>query len=177
MNKKLKFTLKLISNALLVIVVLLSFLLYGLQLFGIKAYSVLSPSMQSAYPVGSLIYVKQVDTNSLKINDPITFYLEGKVVATHRIVELVPDEDNPNKILFRTKGDENEEPDKKLVAPEKIIGKPFFCIPFLGFLGTYISQPPGRYLAIVFVSVIILIEIMIGIILDGDKNKSKSVQN
>lgn len=177
MNKKLKITLKVISSALIVSVVLLSFLLYGLQFFGLRAYSVLSPSMQSAYPVGSLIYVKQVDTKILKIGDPITFYLDGNVVATHRIVELVPDQDNPDKMLFRTKGDENEEPDKKLVAPESVIGKPVFCIPYLGFLGTYISQPPGRYIAITFVIVVILIEIMIDIILDSNKSKSKSAQN
>ena len=115
MDLNLKRILKTISNILIPTVVLLTFLLYGLQLFGMKPYAVLSGSMESVYPTGSLIYISDVDPTTLQVNDAITFRLKDGTIATHRIIEFVPDETDPTIVHFRTKGDENDIADGSLV--------------------------------------------------------------
>lgn len=178
--KKIKKAWDITSTMLIVIVVIFAILLGGIRLFGLSPYSVLSGSMESVYPTGSLIYVKEVEPETLKVGDVITFKMSGGTVATHRIIELVPDENDPDTIRFRTKGDENEIADGPLVNYGSIIGSPVFCIPFLGYLATYIMQTPGKYIAIAIAVILIGFEIVIGIVFDDkDKKKlqSETVQN
>lgn len=178
MKPTLKRILKIISNTLLISVVVLAFLFHGFQLFGIKPYTVLSGSMESVYPTGSLIYITKTDPAKLEINDVITFKMPSGIIATHRIIELVPDEANSDIIKFRTKGDENEIADGTLVDFSSIVGKPLFCIPFLGFIANYIMYPPGKYVVLSVAAVLILIEIIISVAFnDKNKKKSNTVQN
>lgn len=177
MTQKLKNTLKIISNVLVIFVVALAILLHGLQLIGLKPYSVLSGSMQSVYPTGSLLYIKDVSPKTLNVGDIITYKMEGGFLCTHRIIEMVPDEDNPEIVRLRTKGDENDTADP-LVDTNNVVGKAVFCIPMLGYLATYMSVPPGKYLAITVAISLILIEILISLVLDNNnKNKTKREQN
>jgi len=173
MSSSSKKILKWISDLLVILVVVLAFLLHGLKLFGLTPYSVLSGSMESVYPTGSLIYVKDVDPATLEVGDVITFQLAGETVATHRIIELVPDEADPETVRFRTKGDENEVVDGALVEYGNVIGQPVFCIPMLGFLAVYIMHPPGKIVAISVAVALVVIEIMISILIDDKEKKHK----
>ena len=164
---------KVVSNVLVILSVLLAVLLHGVKLFGLTPYAVLSGSMESVYPTGSVLYVAKVDTDELKVQDAITFTTPDGTVATHRIIELVPDEADPSVNLFRTKGDENDIADGTLVSPDNVIGKPLFCIPYLGYLAEYIMEPPGKYVAITAAIALVIIETMISIVLD-DKEKPRS---
>lgn len=74
--------------------------------------------------------------------------LDEKTVATHRVVEIVPDENDSSVIRFRTKGDANNTEDGNLVHYKNVIGTPVFTIPKLGYLANYIQSPTGRYIAI-----------------------------
>lgn len=169
--------LKVVSDALVIAVVILAILLHGLQFIGLKPYSVLSGSMQSVYPTGSLLYVKDVNPEALKVGDVITYKMAGGTLCTHRIIEIIPNEDNPDIIRFRTKGDENDTADP-LVDYDSVVGKAVFCIPLLGYLATYMAVPPGKYIAITVAVALILIEIMISLVLDDkDKKKTKTEQN
>jgi len=114
----------------------------------VQVYGVLTGSMEPQYPVGSLIYVTPVDASELRVNDVITFSVSPNVIATHRIVELVLDENNPSLVRFRTKGDANREVDASLVSPSNVIGKVQFSIPQIGHLANYIQHAPGTYVAI-----------------------------
>lgn len=172
MNPKLKKSLKIVSDVLVILVVILAILLHGLQLFGLKPYSVLSGSMQSVYPTYSLLYIRDVEPDTLEVGDVITYKMGNDMLCTHRIVEIVPDDDHPDIFRFRTKGDENDVTDP-LVEYEDVVGKAVFCVPYLGWLATNISQPPGKYIAVTVAIALILIEIMISIVLD-DKDKKKS---
>ena len=100
-----------ITNILVGLVVLLAIALVGVRLVGIQVFTVLSGSMEPAYHVGSLIYVKEVDYKQLQPGDVITFMLDENTVATHRIVEVVPDEEDPETLRYRTKGDANNAAD------------------------------------------------------------------
>jgi len=145
-----KATLRSISTIIVIAVAVVAFFISGIRLFGFQVYGVLSGSMEPSYPVGSLVYVKQVDPAELKIRDVITYSLNRNTIVTHRIIEIVPDENNPNTIRYRTKGDANENADNALVSAGSIIGKVAFCIPHLGNVASYIQSPPGLYVAIGF---------------------------
>lgn len=165
--------LKVISDVLLALVLIVAFLFYGMRILGFTPYTVLSGSMERVYPTGSIIYVRDVEPETLDINDVITFKMKNGVVATHRIVGFVEDEKNRNIIYFQTKGDENEVVDGNLVKYEDVIGKPVFHIPYLGYVATFIIQPIGRIVAILVGIALVLVEIIIGMILDDEKDKKE----
>ena len=141
-----------ITTIVLILVIVLAILLVGVRLVGIEPYTVLSGSMEPTYHVGSLIYVKEVDVNDLKVDEPITFYLDGSTVATHRIVEILPDTSNPDAIYFRTKGDANDSVDSNLIHSSKVIGKPIFTVPYLGYFSNFLQQPEGFKFAIIAIA-------------------------
>lgn len=140
--------LKNLSTGLVVAAIIFAFLIAGIRLFGVQVYGVQSGSMEPAYPVGSLIYVKDADVSELRVNDVITFSMSPGVIATHRIVQIVPDENNPSIVRFRTKGDANREVDSALADETNIIGKAMFAIPKLGYVAQFIQGSPGIYVAI-----------------------------
>lgn len=139
------------------IAVIIAIMLVGMRIFGFHVYTVLSGSMEPTYHVGSLIYVKEADVDDLKAGDVITFMLYDQTTATHRIVEVVPDENDPNVVRYRTKGDANPIEDQQLVRYENVIGTPVFTIPYMGYVANYIQQPPGIYVAIAVAAVLVML--------------------
>lgn len=177
MNPKLNKALKITSSVIVGVVVLLTVLIYGSKLFGVEPYAVLSPSMEPKYPTGSLIYVADVEPADLKVNDVITFQLAGESTATHRIIELVPDENDPTVVRFRTKGDNNDTVDGSLVEADRVIGKPVFCIPLLGYFKMYIQTPPGNVIALTVGIALLLVVFILDTITDDKDKKKKSIEN
>lgn len=145
-----------VSTTVVVLMVILALLLAGARLLGLQVYTVLSGSMEPNYHVGSIIYVKKVDPSTLQVGDAISFMLSENTVATHRIVEVVPDEDNPSLVRFRTKGDNNTIVDTSLVHPNNVLGKVVGTIPYLGYLSDFIQHPPGSYITFAAAAVMIL---------------------
>lgn len=173
MNKKVKAVIKAINFLIVTITVLFVALTVGVKLFGIHMYTVLSGSMEPEYPVGSLLYVKEVDADSLEEGDVITFRLTESTIATHRIVEIVPDEDGSGGISFRTKGDANETVDAALVKDESVIGTPIVTLPEMGYFASYIQNPPGRYFAVGVGVFLILFVFVSDSVLDEKDDKKK----
>lgn len=157
MNKKIKKIWNGFTTALVAAVVVLAVLLVGARIAGLRVFTVLSGSMEPVYHVGSLIYVKDVDYTELEPGDVITFMLDESTVATHRITEVVPDEDDPDVLRFRTKGDANDSEDASLVHYKNVIGTPVFTIPCLGYVANYIQNPPGTYIAIAVGAILLLL--------------------
>lgn len=129
--------------SLVAISVVLMLLLVGVRIIGLTPYTVLSGSMEPQYHVGSVIYIKEVDPQTLSVGDPITFRLVNGTVVTHRIEEIMTE----NGLYFRTKGDANNISDSPIEA-SSIMGKPVFSIPLLGFVANFIQNPPGTYITI-----------------------------
>ena len=178
MGKTLKKILNVISTILVAIVVVLALLLVGARFIGLNVYTVLSGSMEPTYHVGSLIYVKDVDTDELKAGDVITYMLDEDTIVTHRIADVIPDETDPSIIRFQTKGDANDSVDGSLVHYKNVIGTPVFSIPELGYLANYIQKPPGRYIAISAGAIILLLVFLPDLFSDDDKSeKKKKKQN
>lgn len=178
MGKTLKKILNVISTILVAIVVVLALLLVGARFIGLNVYTVLSGSMEPTYHVGSLIYVKDVNTDELKAGDVITYMLDEDTIVTHRIADVIPDETDPSIIRFQTKGDANDSIDGSLVHYKNVIGTPVFSIPKLGYLANYIQKPPGRYIAISAGAIILLLVFLPDLFSDDDKSeKKKKKQN
>ena len=174
MNKTVKKIWNWLTTILVVLVVILAILLVGARLVGLQVFTVLSGSMEPTYHVGSLIYVKKVDPFQLKSGDVITFMLDEDTVATHRVVEVVQDEEDASVIRFRTKGDANEAEDGSLVHYRNVIGTPVFTIPKLGYLANYIQHPPGTYVAI-SAGAILLLLVFIPDLFSDDKKEQPAV--
>ena len=137
-----------ISTAIVAVSVVLAVLFVGVRLFGLRPLAVLSGSMEPEYPVGSLTYIKRVDYKTLKPGDVITFMLDENTLATHRIVEVISDENDPSELRYRTRGDANSACDGSLVHRKNIVGTPVFSVPKLGYVANFIQTPPGSYAAI-----------------------------
>lgn len=172
MRKTIKRIWNWISSILVAAVVLLAVALVGVRIVGLQPYVVLSGSMEPTYSVGSLIYVKSTDYKQLKVGDPITFLVSEDTVATHRIIEVLPDEDDPNTIRYFTQGDANDAPDGSSVHYKNIIGKPVFSIPYLGYVSNYIQAPPGKYVAISGCALLMLLVFLPDIFVKDEKKDS-----
>ena len=146
-----------VTTVLVILIVILAVLLVGVRLVGFRVFTVLSGSMEPTYHVGSLIYVKDVDYRQLEAGDVITFMLDENTVATHRIIQVVPDEDEPEVLRYATQGDANDAPDGTLVHYKNVIGTPVFTIPKLGYVANYIQNPPGTYIAISGAAILLLL--------------------
>lgn len=164
-----------VTTVLVAAVVLLAVALVGVRLFGLQVYTVLSGSMEPAYPVGSLLYDKKVDPAALRPGDVITFMLDEETIVTHRIVEVVPDEEDSSVLRFRTKGDANAAEDGGLVHYKNVLGTPVLTIPKLGYFADFIQHPPGLYLAVAFGAVLLLLTFLPDLLDGGKKKKGKRV--
>ena len=150
------------SSVLVGVVVIFAVLLIGVRLFGIQVYSVISGSMEPEYPVGALIYVKEVKPSEVEVGDVITFVLSNETPATHRVIAI-----DKEAQLFYTQGDANyqinEETGEKVYMEDppvhfnNLIGKPVFKIPVLGYIAYYIQHPPGMYIAIAAGAILLIL--------------------
>lgn len=167
------------SSVLVGLVVIFAVLLIGVRLFGIQVYSVISGSMEPEYPVGALIYVKEVKPSEVEIGDVITFVLSNETPATHRVIAI-----DKEAQLFYTQGDANyqinEETGEKVYMEDppvhfnNLIGKPVFKIPVLGYIAYYIQHPPGMYIAIA-AGAILLILVFLPDLLKSEKKEIKKL--
>ena len=162
-----------ITSLLVILVVIGAMLLGGVRILGYQVFTVLSGSMEPVYHTGSLIYVKDVDYRDLGEGDVITFMLNEDTVATHRIVGVVPDEDDPSVVRYRTKGDANDAEDGALVHYKNVIGSPVFTIPYLGYVANYIQNPPGTYIAISGGAVLMIL-VFLPDLLGSDEEEKKT---
>ena len=177
MPKQVKKIWNAVSGVLVAAVVIFAVLLVGARLVGLRVYSVLSGSMEPTYHVGALIYVKTVDPFELESGDVITFMLDENTIATHRIVGIVPDEEDSSVIRFRTKGDANEAEDGGLVHYKNVIGTPVFTLPYLGYVASYVQSPPGSYIALSAGAILLLLVFLPDVFADdGKKEKAEKTE-
>ncbi len=123
------------------------------DVFGYKPMIVLSGSMETYIYTGDLVFVKMVDTDTLKVNDIIAFRNETNTVTTHRIIEIVMEN---GERFFRTKGDNNNVEDANLVPMSAVEGVYVGKISGLGNYLTFVGQPIG-------LAVLLLIILVVGL--------------
>lgn len=137
---------------------LLTVLLVLPGLFHIHPLAVQSESMEPAYPLGSMIYVKKVDESRLAEGRVVTFRLaDEETLVTHRIVRV----DEENRVLY-TKGDANELEDSAATPFSRVVGSPALCIPHLGYLAGYLSSAAGKVGILLSVVIVCILSWMDG---------------
>ncbi len=116
-----------------------------------NAYVIISPSMVPTIKVQDAVIIKRVEENQLKKGDMITFnstdYRYSGVTVTHRIVGIEKIEDG--RILYTTKGDNNNTPDTTRITYDNIYGKVIMRIPKIGYLQYFLTQSYGWIIAVV----------------------------
>lgn len=163
-----------VTTILVALVVILAVLLVGVRLFGLQVFTVLSGSMEPTYHTGALIYVKEVDYKEIEPGQVITFMLDENTIATHRVVEVVPDNEDSTVLRYKTKGDANDAEDGSLVHYKNVLGSPVFTIPYLGYLANFIQHPPGMYIAISVGAILLILVFLPDILFDDEEEKEKS---
>lgn len=114
---------------------------------------VMSGSMEPAIPVGSIVIVKNVNPEDVKVDDVIAFE-SGESRTLHRVIEKVFEN---GSFYLRTKGDANEDPDPWTVKPEDVCGALLLTIPYYGYLLYFAGTPIGFALFILVPAIILIV--------------------
>lgn len=129
------------------------------NLFGVRAYAVLSDSMAAtSFDAGDIVFVKAVDPATLKAGDIISFKSSkpdtyGEII-THKIRELTTDESgDPGFITYGTTTNVNDE---QIVTYPYVVGKMLFSVPNVGEFFAFIKTPTG-YILVIFLPIAILL--------------------
>lgn len=155
-KKKIAHICSVIGTVLLIILIISCLPLTLPKAFGYQMYTVISGSMEPALPVGSLVYVKYQEPESIEKKDIIAFYgsNESSSIITHRVVY--------NKKLsgeFVTKGDANKEKDMNPISYNQYMGKVVLMIPVIGGVAQTLTTGSGKIVLFSFIGLIFLLEI------------------
>ncbi len=157
-----------LSTLIIIAFAVIAGLLIIPMLFGCKNMAVLSGSMEPGIAVGSVVFVKETDAESIKPGDVITYKLSGGTMVTHRVVSV----DSENKELI-TKGDANEVEDGSPVAFSAVVGREVFHVPLLGYLTIYIRTPIGIIAVCGVLIVLILLNFLPGVLQPEEEKKEE----
>lgn len=192
MRKVLKRIFNIIIDIIVVLILIVSVLVVTLSLttkssgvpniFGIAPLSVQTQSMEDTINPGDLIFctLTEIDDEFQK-DDVVTFPIEingEQVLNTHRIVEVVADN---NITYYKTQGDNKEtnpEPDKDLQTSSTIVAKYTGTkIPGLGNVLSFIRTQLGFFLCILLPMIIFFIYEGIRVVINLlAYNKEKAIE-
>lgn len=125
------------------------------NIFGYQLKTVLSGSMEPGIKTGSIIVVKPTeDKEKFKKGDVITFMDEQQRVITHRITEVI---NSDGKILYRTKGDNNNAEDQNPVPSDNVLAEyTGVTIPYIGYIQDFASSKNGILVMVIIPGVLLL---------------------
>lgn len=135
-----------ILTALVAVTLILTHALGG------RIVTVLSGSMEPTYHTGSLLFIRPVDPAAIEAGDVIAYMVTDEIMVTHRVVEVL---DNVGVRQFRTKGDANSVADEAPVDGGSVVGTPAFSVPFAGYVVNFAQHPPGSYITMVVMLLIL----------------------
>lgn len=99
---------------------------------GLSIFNVLTSSMESEIPKGSMVITKSIDEGELYIGDDITFLVGPTTTITHRIVGIIENYNDTGYRGFETKGIENANKDKDVIVSPNIVGKVIYHNYYMG---------------------------------------------
>lgn len=193
MKKALKRIVNIVIDIIVVLILIVSVLIVTLSLtskssgvptiFGIAPLSVQSNSMEDTINTGDLIFCKVIDDISYeyKKGDIVTFPIEingEETLNTHRIVDIVEDD---NITYYQTQGDNkdtNPVPDKELQTSTSIVAKyTGNKIAGVGYVLSFIRTQLGFFLCVLLPMIIFFVYEAIRVILNVIAyNKEKAVE-
>ena len=125
----------------------------------IALYNVLTESMEpNINPQDVVVTIKEKDPLKIRVGDVITFYSTSSIsrgmIITHRVVEVVTTDQG---IAYKTKGDNNSNPDTAPAEFHNVIGKVVVKIPNLGYVQRILASKAGWLIIIVIPALFIII--------------------
>lgn len=121
------------------------------NLFGYMPFSIQTQSMEPTIKAGDVVIGKEVDFNTLKEGDIITYWTtvdEQKILNTHRITKVISN-GKGTVPSFKTKGDNNQIEDEYTVAAADIVAKYNSKISGLGKAVDFLETQKGFFICIV----------------------------
>lgn len=139
-----------IFYSVLIIAVVFAFIYSGSKdsgkRFGPFAYNtVLTTSMQSVYPKGSLVTSWAVKPgeplqSGLADGDDIVFTKDDGTVVVHRIIEIMDNYEDGGQRAFKTQGVDNPAPDNWITYEGNVIGRVTWHVPYVGDILAFIAD-------------------------------------
>ena len=121
------------------------------NLFGYMPFSIQTQSMEPTIKAGDVVIGKEVDFNTLKEGDIITYWTtvdEQKILNTHRITKVISN-GKGSVPSFKTKGDNNQIENEYTVAAADIVAKYNSKISGLGKAVDFLETQKGFFICIV----------------------------
>ena len=112
------------------------------------ALTVLTRSMEPAYPPGTLVIVQPVAPNDIAIGDAITYQFQPGVpeYITHRVIAV--SRSTGGELSFTTQGDNNAEPDADVVLADQVQGRVWYSLPWIGWVNNAVGGGGKTWLVI-----------------------------
>jgi len=101
-------------------------------LMGYSVMMVLTDSMHSEIPRGSLVAIKRVDPAEIRVGDDVTYIREDNSTVTHRVIGIAENYGGSGMRGFQTQGVDNRLPDPDIVYANNIAGKVEWHNAFIG---------------------------------------------
>jgi len=138
-----------VSGGLLLVVVAIAALVIVVPwLTNSTPLTVLTRSMEPAYPPGTLVIVQPAEPEEIRIGDVITYQIAPGVpeYITHRVVAV--SSSTSGAITFTTKGDNNGVADENPVIAEQVMGRVWYSLPWIGWLNNAVGGGGKTWLVI-----------------------------
>lgn len=133
----------------LAIVTVIAVLFVGFNLLtGAKGYAVTSDSMSDTLNRGDVVFSRAVSFEELREGDIVTVRVGDSGYFTHRIVDIDSD---GRKIT--TRGDANAANDPMQTEAERVVGKMWYSVPFIGYFSILFAGAKSTTVLIILVIV------------------------
>ncbi|MDY7541678.1 MULTISPECIES: signal peptidase I [unclassified Cryobacterium] len=129
-----------VSGAILLLVVALALLLIVVpKVTGSTPLTVLTSSMEPDLPPGTLIIVRPVTPDEIRIGDVVTYQIRSGQpgVITHRVTAISSSSAGGRTFTF--KGDNNSVADADQVLPVQIQGRLWYSVPWVGWVNNAVN--------------------------------------
>ncbi len=158
---------RILSNAVLAAVIVIAALMLVPRILGYMPYTVLSGSMEPAYPVGGIVFVQPTAPENLHAGDVVMYQLANGVPVTHRVVSA-----DSTQRTFITKGDANPTEDPSPVPFDAVIGKAKLYLPLLGYIALFVQTVPGLICVVLMMLIVLLLPKAVGLIEEPIRNQT-----
>ena len=153
-----------VSIAVLLLVLALGAVVVAIpRLAGAIPLTVLTSSMEPRLPPGTLIVVRPVATDDIRVGDVVTYQIQSGVpgVISHRVIAINLAADGGRTFIL--KGDNNSVADTDPVIPAQVQGRLWYSVPYVGFANTAVSGnvrawavPAGGVLLLLYAAITIV---------------------
>ncbi|MCL2434394.1 MAG: signal peptidase I [Clostridia bacterium] len=102
------------------------------KIMGYSFFTLMSDSMDSQIPMGSIVVIRHTDQQKIIIGDVVTYIRENNTTVTHKVVDIFEDYSHSGMRGFETQGVDIPLPDPDIVYANNIIGRVVWHSAFIG---------------------------------------------